>query len=226
MAGYASSLHHHLLYDSRSRNQWRCDGFREVDGCLSGRNGIFGTEIPRYRCRCCSFDICGRCINHYGNRPTETFSTGQIVEFLGLKIRTTLNGLCGVIMNGTFTPSSYRVKVSTTGEETIVSGRFLTSTLSALKPPNSPLSAPPKPATSVPQNSSLPASPKPSNLPPTSSEQPVPTASSTPTYATPCCGNCSRELKLTPTSPGIYTEGYRCDECGRSHQAPYERWFC
>src|SRR3989338_3995030 len=70
MSGYASSLHHHLLYDSRSRNQWRCDGFLERDGCLSGRNGIFGSDMARYRCRCCGFDI-------YAGVVSTTMEIGQ-----------------------------------------------------------------------------------------------------------------------------------------------------
>src|SRR3989338_271515 len=122
MAGYASSLHHHLLYESRSRNRWQCYGSKEGNGCLSGGLGIFGSDISRYRCRCCNFDVCGRCINHYGNRPIEVFSVGQTVEFLGLKNNPSYNGLRGVILGGTVTPSSYPVKISTTGKERLFSG--------------------------------------------------------------------------------------------------------
>ena len=219
---YRSSLHHHLLYASRSHESWQCYGFKE-GYCSSGEYGIPKDKVARYRCRDCNFDICKSCLSQYGTRPLETFSANQIVEFSGLRINSAFKGLRAVILYGTLTPSSYRVKVSTTGEEITVSGRFLTSTLSPLKPSNSPLSAPPERPTSSP----LPAYPKPPNSSlPSPSKQPVPTASSTPTYVTPCCGNCPRELKLTSTSPGSYKEGYKCNECRTSHRAPYQRWFC
>ena len=43
---------------------WRCDGRKLENGCYS-REIYFSSDVARFRCRDCDFDLCDKCIVHY-----------------------------------------------------------------------------------------------------------------------------------------------------------------
>ena len=55
--------HPHIMTYMKSMS-WRCDGRKLENGCYS-REIYFSSDVARFRCRDCDFDLCDKCIVHY-----------------------------------------------------------------------------------------------------------------------------------------------------------------
>jgi hypothetical protein len=82
---YFTSIHPHpLIFLDKTRNndRWVCDGKDLKNKCFSGMNNFTqGSNIPRFRCDKCNYDLCKKCMNHYKRKENY-----ELNKFYKIKI--------------------------------------------------------------------------------------------------------------------------------------------